>query len=151
MAAFTGIADLELSLNPRVCDASVPALAACTALTRLDLASCAITDAALPQLAAALPRLASLSLSGCQVRLSDDVQSTLQISPSAIDLGSSIADWRSYVLAPPAFLRFGGSNRHFVLCNCLAARQPGRRAQTIAHQGTHDSWLRKRNCAGAAL
>lgn len=64
---FPGIQQLELSLSPRVCDESVTALAACTALSRLNLGGCDVSDAALPALAAALPSLASLSLSSCQV------------------------------------------------------------------------------------
>jgi hypothetical protein len=67
VAAFPGLQQLELSLSPRVCDESITALAACTALSRLNLGGCDVSDAALPALAAALPSLASLSLSSCQV------------------------------------------------------------------------------------
>ena len=64
---FPSLQQLELSLSPRVCDESITALAACTALSRLNLGGCDISDAALPALAAALPSLASLLLSSCQV------------------------------------------------------------------------------------
>jgi hypothetical protein len=67
VAMFPGIRQLELSLSPQVCDESVTALAACTALSRLNLGGCDVSDAALPALAAELPSLASLSLSSCQV------------------------------------------------------------------------------------
>ena len=67
VATFSSLWQLELSLSPRVCDESITALAACTALSRLNLGGCDVTDAALPALAAALPSLASLSLSSCQV------------------------------------------------------------------------------------